>query len=440
MIRTPRLFTLVTLALLAAAPCPVLAQGFFVGDNGAAPAGMGGAGVAYPEDLATAIYNPAGLVRVDDGIQGNLALIHFTHGKYYRLPDSVNGYQKYEAEELEQKTYIGAPFLAVSDNLGTENFKFAFSTHLEFGSKLDFDDDGVQRYMMKEVELLVLNQNFSLGWAVNDRFSVGGSLVWASAKVREDIDLDLANLLDPNALPSEKQENRIPTQVSLEDDGFGANVGFLYQDGDFKLGMHYQSAIMLKMDGDVTTDLRYIPQAVKDLIGVPGDSLELGATMDLKLPQYVRLGGSYKPMDKLWLTGEFMWIDWSTLKAFDVRLAPNAINVTQKVIERNWDDGIAFKVGADFKANKRNSYRAGLFYVDAPTKRQYIQLDIPDNNRWGVTMAWAHDMKGPLGFDIAYIHQFLKDWHIEDSKQNPPVNGDIEVNFGTLLMGFRVDF
>ncbi|MFN7976256.1 MAG: outer membrane protein transport protein [Acidobacteriota bacterium] len=418
----------------------VLAQGFFVGDPAAGPASMAASWVAYPEDQTIVIFNPAGIVRVKDGLAGNATLVHFTTGKYTRLPDDKNNFQKYGAEELDKPTFLGAPMLAAVDNLGLDRWKFGLSSNLQFGSKLDFDENGVQRYMMKKVDLHVLDQNFTAAYAIDDHWSVGGALVYAVAVVKEDVDLDLASLLDPNVQPSELPENRLPTTVSLDDNAFGGNFGVLYDSDKVKAGFMYQTPVTLKLKGDVTTDLAAIPQALKDLLGVSGNELVLKASMELKLPQYVRAGVAFHPADHLWISTELFWIDWSTLEAFDVHLAPNPINVTSYVIPRHWDDGIAFKIGADYKWNDRNRFRAGTFYVDAPTKRQYIQLDIPDNNRYGLCLGWSHDFKGPFSLDLAYVHQFLKDWHIEDSLQNPKVNGDIKVNFGSLLATVRYNF
>ena len=432
--------TRVLLAIFLLVPSAAFTQGFFVGDNGAAPSGMGGAGVAYPVDLATAIYNPAGLVRVKDGAQGSLAIVNFNHGVYYRAPDEHSNYQPYEKEELQKKTYLGGPFVAVADNLGTDKMKFAFSSVLQYGSKLVFDPDGVQRYMMKEVELFIMDQNFSAAYAIDDQWSVGGSIVWSWAQVNENIDLDLQSLIDPTVPPSELEENRIPTEVALKDNGLGFALGVLRNGDDWRFGFMYHSQVTLQLEGDVTTNLYNVPQVVKDLLGVDGDKLALDAKMTMKLPQYARIGASFRPASKLWLSGEVFWIDWSTLDAFDVQLAPNPINVTSYVIPRKWEDGWSYKFGADWKQSDKLNLRAGIFYVNAPTKAETVQLDIPDNDRVGVTMGLAYDFSGPVGLDVTYIHQFLQSWHIENSIQNPPVNGDVEVNFGTLLMGLRYTF
>ena len=202
----------------------------------------------------------------------------------------------------------------------------------------------------------------------------------------------------------------------------------------------YESEITMKLGGDVTTDLSLVPDIIKELLGVEGNEMVLKAKMDMTLPQYARLGASYRPTEKLWLAGEFFWIDWSTLKAFDVKLAPNPVNVTSYVIPRNWDDGYAFKVGASYPATRKDTLRAGLFYVLAPTKQNTVQLDIPDNDRFGFTLGYSRNFTEHFSADAAYVHQFLQSWHIDNSIQNPPVNGDIEVNFGTLLAGLRYRF
>ena len=426
-------------AVLALTPLG-LSQGFFVGDNGAAPAGMGGAGVAFPQDLSTAIYNPAGLARVENGVQGSLALISFTNARYRRAPDVTNNFQPYPDETLERTNYIGGPFFAVAHDLGQERWTFGFSTVLQYGSKLDFDQNGVQRYMMKQVLLWVEDFNFSAAYEINDAWSVGGSLVWSYADVAEDIDLDLVSLIDPTALPSEEPQNRIPTEVALDDNGFGGVIGVLREGEKWKFGLMYHSAVKLTLTGDVTTDLTNIPQVIKDALGVTGNELALGATMDLELPQYARLGYSLRTGEKWWISTEIAWMDWSTLEAFDVKLEDNPINVTSYVIPRQWKDGWAYKAGIQYSHSEDTQFRVGAFWVDAPTKRQFVQLDIPDNDRFGATLGWAQRIKGPISFDAAYVHQFLNDWHISDSQQNPPVNGDIEVNFGTLLLGLRLDF
>jgi len=134
------------------------------------------------DDLSNAFYNPAGITQLQ-GTQ--LQVAGFL----------VNGNSRFSNDGTSNSAFVpgvgpvpGAPPAFGADDDGgtlgtvpnlyfvmdlTEKLKYGFSITAPFGLKTDYDGDFIGRFTANESELVTIDINPSLGYAINDSFSVG---------------------------------------------------------------------------------------------------------------------------------------------------------------------------------------------------------------------------------------------------------------------------
>ncbi|MCB9684984.1 MAG: outer membrane protein transport protein [Alphaproteobacteria bacterium] len=137
----PRL--LLTATLLCATPA--WAGGYFYSDSGIVATGRGGAFVAGATGQFAQYYNPAGLIRVDrptvtlgwSGVQQNVS--------FSRLKDDGTFYDP----AVNQAAPFSVPELGFTTPIG-QRVGFAFGFYSPFAPSSEYDEEGPQRYSIKD--------------------------------------------------------------------------------------------------------------------------------------------------------------------------------------------------------------------------------------------------------------------------------------------------
>jgi hypothetical protein len=141
---------------LAASDAGRTAANFLQIGVGAQSAGMGGAYSAVTEGVSSVYWNPAGLANMS-GSQ-----ISLTHFSWYQ----------------DVKLNHGA--IAVPIN---EKLTFAVgATHLDYGTIDGYDQTGLPTGQISSYDFA---GSFSIGWAINDRLSIGGTAKYINQKLAD---------------------------------------------------------------------------------------------------------------------------------------------------------------------------------------------------------------------------------------------------------------
>jgi long-subunit fatty acid transport protein len=160
--------------------------------NGVAQAGQ----AAYAYDAATALYNPAGMARLEKpawlvGAQGTWTDVEFDLGSQTTFKGGDGGQQGgfipgaalYYARPLNQRWSVGASLAGFA------------------GGALDPSNDWAGRYYVTKLNLAALGLNPVVSYRVNDWLSVGGGVSLNYGTLDFDLRLPrLSNLIDGNAL------------------------------------------------------------------------------------------------------------------------------------------------------------------------------------------------------------------------------------------------
>ncbi len=139
--------------------------------------------------------------------------------------------------------------------------------------------------------------------------------------------------------------------------GFGFGVGLLYDINDkLTLGVNYKSKQNF-------SDLKY--QLASGDIMSKGNAMPGGEyKLDLDFPQQAALGVAFKPTNKLTISGDIKWIDWSSTMGNKLNVrGPNGIKVP---MNPGWDDQTIYALGVSYAVNDKVNIRAGYNYASAP--------------------------------------------------------------------------
>jgi len=165
------------LAASTALPATTMAAGFQLTEQSVSGLGRAFAGsAAIADDASTIFYNPAGLTELDGRellIGGSLIALGADYDR--ELAVDAIGQPLTGGEGGDVGKLGGVPILYYAHRLN-EEWVFGMGVNAPFGLATDYDPDWVGRYQAVYSQVSTLNLNPSLGWKINDNWSLGFGL------------------------------------------------------------------------------------------------------------------------------------------------------------------------------------------------------------------------------------------------------------------------
>ena len=375
--------TALSSTILFGAGATANAAGFYIQEQSVKGLGTAFAGSTTSIDDASTIYfNPAGMTKLN-GMQAN-AGVHLLlpsadlddTGSTFAVPgtpleDNGNPFDPSPVPNL---------FFAAPVDLGEQQFWAGIGVTAPFGLGSDYGEDSFTRFDSTETELLTINVAPSVAYKINDMVSVGGGLDIQYA----DADLKSSVFVGAGAVGE--------SQLTGDDISFGYNIGVQVQaTPKTEVGLHYRSAISHELEGKINISGT----------GTPDDSSTDGGA-DLDLPDILTLGVSHDVNDKLRVMGQGTWFGWNNFQEIK---AVNQAGAEISNTVQNYDNTLAFAVGAEYDLNPSWTVRAGYQFDATPTNDEFRTSRTPDGDRhWfsgGAT--YALNDKIDLDFAATYI-------------------------------------
>lgn len=299
---------------------------------------MGGTGIAAPQDAISAVFsNPAAMCfgPFCPGSEFNFAGTLFMPHVDTKL--TIGGLT-YKADSDEKVYAIPAIGLSVPITNAFPLWRFGIAAYGVSGLGVDYrntdmdqpfyyDFGSMGKYPLSAggyTQLMIMKFAPSIAYQPNEKFSLG-----------------LAAHIDYAAL-----DLRSGSSANY---GLGAQLGAMY-----------------KLSDQVSLGATYIsPQRVdhKDVYDFNGDGK--ADELTLESPQQFGVGVAFMPLqEKLLVEADAKWINWANAEGYD---------------NFDWDNQLAFALGAQFKPNKNLALRVGYNYAKNPVKEH--------NNFAGVTSA-----------------------------------------------------
>ena len=271
----------------------VFGAGFQITERSAAGLGRAFSGeAAIGDDASVLASNPAATVLLGGGWNYAAGATYINPGADATLFPTVTGGNAGPAvqdDDIAGDAWV--PYLYVTKKIN-DSLTVGAGLFSGYGLRTDYSDASANLVGTNFSEVTTINFNPSIGYRVNEYFSIGAgfNVVYGDGE------------LTSNSVPAVGAPS-----FGLEGDdwGFGYNVGFLFELSQAtRVGLSYRSEIDLALDGSVTG-------SIVGGASIPGE-------LEIELPATAELSLYHEFSDKWAVHGDILWTQWSS---FD-NLAP----------------------------------------------------------------------------------------------------------------------
>jgi len=352
------------------------AGGLFLSEH-ATTDSVGAAGVAGITNMTTAeagITNPAGLV----GLKANQLQLG---------AEIVDLRLEYETTSPSTGTASGnstslvpAAFYAYPVN---DDIVLGASLHGSAGLGFDLSSDWAGKYFINDAEVSFLNVTGSIGYNVNEKLSLGGSLVVQQFEL--EINTTVPPLLPPGP------DRKLNTEG--DDVNLGYTLGLMYQFTDAtRVGFHFISKIEHELDMS---------------LNIPGDIPIIGPVsttynLETSQPSTFSLGVSHQ-LDQEWrLMGMLAYERWSEFGEIIIKPAGGG-SIDANL---NLEDLYGIGVAAEYSTPGRTMY-FGVTYTESAVsdENRIIAFALDESLKLGIGAEWAlgNDRFYGLAYELVLI-------------------------------------
>ncbi|HEY7746085.1 MAG TPA: outer membrane protein transport protein [Desulfuromonadales bacterium] len=372
------------------------AGGLYLYEVGSPDVGLAAAGyAARAQDASTAFTNPAGMTRLDRpalllGAQPMYLNLEFepdenTSAVARTLPGGGT------ADDGDSNSWLPAGGLfyvhPVSDKLA-----LGLAVIGSFGLSLDYDDDWVGRYYIREATLQAAAIQPAIAWKVNDWLSVGAGVAAIYGMLEEKM---AVNNIDPS-LPDGELE------LKDEDWSVQYNFGLLLEP---KKGTRFGLTYLSEADIDFEDRVEFSGlgpglQTILTNHGLIDAKLDLGVT----LPQAVMFSAYHQLNDRLSIMGNLGWQDWSQFGKVDV--AVSAEDATSLTADLGYEDTWHAALGAQYRLAEPWLLTGGVAYDSSMLDDEERSPAMPVGESWrfalGTRYDWSKDVTLGAAYELAW--------------------------------------
>jgi long-chain fatty acid transport protein len=400
--------TIITIALLSSllAAENSLAAGFYLDEIGT-PSSIGTAGVGlvvntFSADAAWS--NPAGMTGIEtdhhlSGMQVLIPNIRFDPSSSTTATGNDGG---------NAGAVAAIPSFFITKKL-SDRLHGGFAVTAPLGGGFDFGDNFAGRYGVIDLTLTGLGFSSSLGYKVNEAFSIGGGVTATYTMFEETVAINQAG---PN-------DGKVKLR-DLDDWGFQPFAGIMWNVSDtVTFGAVYRA----EMDVDLEGDLKF-----SGLNGPvpPADKLEVSWDN----PQTVEVGMRVQVSDDRMLMFNADWEDWSAFSTNKLDVSGGVINPVV-ILGRNFQD--TWSVGAAIvQKDDNNIYSLGISYDSSPVEDKDRTIDMPFDETIKISASWAWKGEKNLDFALGGTLAYLGEGKIEN-KDTQGVNFDGKFDNNVIL-------
>ncbi|HUX30295.1 MAG TPA: porin [Thiobacillus sp.] len=359
---------------------------------------MGGAVVATPQDVTTALTNPAGLSSLNMGEQKS---------RFDMNLSVLNPMRSMNGVDSDSEAYVMATggFAFQSELLGPD-FTIGIGAYPISGGGVDFPADA---FKLGNTNAAIVSSRMSL--------RIGPSIAY---KASDNLSLGAGVSLVVNQMSAKGFDRTVIPPKSLNyptDVAYGAS---------FVLGTTY------KINDRTNFGAAYTSRSYTEDLQWNMDDGKWG--LSFEDPQTVAIGISYRPSEKLQLEADLKWVDYSGVRTSSVLYGPTAAK--DIYIAYGWDDQYVLGLGAKYRLSDRYTLLAGYNFGNSP-------LDEADiNNNAGVTAIIEHHLSAGVmakitkytSLSFSVIHGFESEM---TASVGPPTEVSFETNLATLQFTYQ---
>lgn len=398
------------------------AEGYQVNLQSSKQAGMGHVGAALKLGAESMHFNPAGLSFMKENISLSAGA------------SAVFGNMKYSSGDYEHKTDnpIGTPLYLYAGFKIYDNLAAGVSINTPYGSSIDWGINWAGSRLVQDISLKSFSIQPTISYRPFDHLSFGAGLM----VMYGDFSLSralipaggleslrpLAPMIPGLATTLDNFKDIDAASATLTGDAgvkLGFNIGAMYDLSDkISLGVSYRSKVTMKVpEGHATmnyaneTELKQLvttvnavlPLVGKDPIVIP--PLDKGTfSAELPLPSNLNIGISYKPTDRLLLSGEVQFVGWAAYEALNVQFSQEVLNGYSINAPKNYENTCIYRLGGQYAVTNRLDLRLGAYYDESPVPSGFLNPETPSMNKLGLTTGFSFRPLERLSVDLAFAY------------------------------------
>lgn len=371
---------------------------------------VGGAVVAAPLDVTTSLTNPAGLAFLQLGDRET---------RFDMTVSLLNPNRSMNGVESDSDAYVMATggFAFQSELLGPD-LVIGIGAYPISGGGVDFPAAAFQLKtptgtVLSNAAIVANRVSMRIGpsaaYKVNDRFSVGANL---------SLSLNQMSMKNMTVVPT--GPTTPPTVVS---DNFPSDVAY---------GFSFVLGTMYKLSDRTSVGLSYTSKSYNEDLEWNMDDGKW--QLEFQDPQTAAIGVSHRLTDKLLLSADLKWLNYSDVRDTATLYGPTTAQ--NKLIAYSWDDQTVVALGAKYDVSDRLSLMAGYNYGGSPIS----EADI--NNNAGVTAIVEHHLSAGVTAKVSHhsaltlslIHGFENEM---TASVGPPTTVSFETNLVSLQFTYN---
>lgn len=400
------------MALAGLAGSAYATNGYFSHGYGQSAKGMGGAGIAYPQDTLAAATNPAGMVHLGNRMDIGLEIFAPDRGFTYGMgsPDG-NG-------DGAMESWFPLPEFGYNRMINS-NLSLGVSVFGNGGMNTTYAD-GDHPFTPTPgatvgIDLMQMFIAPTVAYKVNEQLSVGASL----------------NLI------GQAFEAKGLQAFGVMDASFG-DVG-----RDYSYGASVRLGAMYQVNNAVTLGATY--QSKGNMSKFDDYAMLFPNGGEFDIPASYGLGIAVKATDKLDVAFDVIRIDYSGVDVTGNLAKMSLFGANQHGF--GWDDQTVFKLGAAYKYNSGLTLRAGLNYGEqpidlaaAPTPDDIgfeLNTLAPGVVETHLTLGFTKELSADSSITGSYMHAFEKEVEATGSMFGP---GKLEMSQNSFGLSYNKKF
>ncbi len=324
---------------------------------------LGGAYSAYANGPFAVYYNPAGLVQIKRPmVSAGFEVMDPSLKVYdYRAKDSNgNKVQPYDKTISDTSPSLIIPSVGFAIPLN-DRFTFGFATYVPYGLHIKWRSDNLKNagaYNSFESYYIRVVATPTVAYKITDKLFIG-----LGVSIGRSYSGSQRRIYAPS-IPS--LNNKIIKGNLMDAVNYSYNIGIMYKPIDkLTLGLTYRSRTQTHFSGTVK------------VIGVQS----VGASTSIDHPDQIQGGIRFTPIKNLSLEADVLWTHWDVVDQYTLHFDKPLLGKTKEVFNRNWKNTTQYKFGAEWKASKLLTLRAGYYYDPSPVPTETFDLLWPDGNK-----------------------------------------------------------
>ncbi len=392
----------------------------------ATSAGRGGANLGHADNSGVLLENPAGLTRFP-ARQVDVSSFTFAGDLHYSDPMNDTGG---EFGFPENPAVLGQGSAVWNPSERPWAIGVGVVTPAGYGSNFELDAPapfgGERTYRSFAASSAVVASG---AMEVGDGLSLGATL---------GAGFTYTELESPFFLQS-GQAAGTPVLVDLSSFGVAPtwSVGMQYQLSErTTVGLAYRGERRFRTEGEADTTV----------FGPGGRrSSEFDVELDFVLPRSLGGGVVHELNERHRVSLDLIWFDWS--HAFDqldyeLKNPSNpAFTRVRDAIPLDWRDTLSIRVGHEWEATERDTFRVGYVYHRSPIPKKTVTTYIPATLEHVITLGYSRRFSTAT-LNAAYVYTFAPDQEVNDSALTGGDfdNSELEVEYHGLWLGVSLPF